>query len=179
MLGSSSNKLYLIRDIDCSAMPMTLAPSNFAGTLEGNGFTIKNVTINRTLAATQTKYSLLGTIKPTAKIRNVTFENVVTNLTITPKINADEDNRYVYLAFDQLYTDATVENVSIDHKITLTLPSENTRIGNMWRKNGSGYAWDYTTNVKFGGYATDAEYTAGGITLTASSAITITNPDIQ
>ena len=177
MLGSSTNKLYLIRDIDCSAMPMTLAPSNFAGTLEGNGFTIKNVTINRTLAATQTKYSLLGTIKRTAKIRNVTFENVVTNLTITPKLTG-EDNRYVYLAFDQMSTDATVENVSIDHKITLTLPSANTRIGNMWRNNGSGYAWDYTTSVKFGGYATDAEYAAGGITLTASSAVTITNPEI-
>ena len=176
MLGSSSNKLYLIRDIDCSSVTMTQGVRTFSGTLEGNGFTISNVHIQRKLAKTEMDYSLLGTLRSTAKLKNVTFSDVTSTITIDPKLG--EDSRNIYVAFTKLDTDATVENVSIDHKITLTLPSANTRIGNMWRNNGSGYAWDYTTNVKFGGYATDAEYTAGGITLTASSAVTITNPEI-
>ena len=62
-------------DFTDETWPSIFATRNFAGSIEGNGYTIKNVTFKQTKTDVENT-GLFGALQPGAVIENVTFENV-------------------------------------------------------------------------------------------------------
>lgn len=76
-LGVAENrKYYQINDIDCAKSTASVMTSDFAGEWHGNGYKVKNLKINKEKIATSTTVALFGNITATAKIIDVTFENI-------------------------------------------------------------------------------------------------------
>ncbi len=71
-LNSATGSIYLLNDINCNGQALKFA-REFSGTLEGNGHTISNFTIeaqNRAIL----RYSIFSSLLDGASIQNVTFD---------------------------------------------------------------------------------------------------------
>ncbi len=83
-LTSSSNKYYLLEDVDCaSASAMNPKPSAMTvnATIEGNGHTLSNLKFTNTQTKNGAQIAaLFGTIGASAKIRNLTLKDVTVTL---------------------------------------------------------------------------------------------------
>lgn len=139
---------YLCNDIDCSTLSALAPLSSFAGTLNGNGHKISNLKFLKT-KINDGSYSILGTIKETAKISDITFENV----SVTYKTMKSGVANF-YFAFSQMENGAQIENVSFDGgsmviELGSAFTAQNIMVGDEW----------LLTNWMFGGFASDAEYT--------------------
>ena len=83
---NSGNKtygtIYLIDDIDLTGKIWTPI-KQFSGTFDGRGYTIKGLTIDETITASNSSYGFFGQTTNGAIIKNVTFTgvNIETNLT--------------------------------------------------------------------------------------------------
>ena len=138
-LKSSANKYYIARNIDMSGITNIANDANLAATVEGNGFTISNLTFFRSSAAG--KYGLFSTVKSTANVKNLNFANV----SFTYGLKADSE---IYFVFEKMEEGATIENVTLSGTISIGGSANVTNMLN-------GY-----TNCLFGGFASDAEYLA-------------------
>ena len=145
---AEGKRYWIAKDIDCSSYARTIvAPENFACEVQSSGKTIKGVTVKRVdtnTMATGHKAALFGNIQSTAKISNVNFEDVTVYCTI--KSSPVE----IYLAFTSLAAGARIENVKISGKLDIHMTNQT--ITNL--------LGDDNKNVAFGGYTTDAAYTA-------------------
>ena len=141
--GSSSARFYLACDLDCSTL--TVSPmAKFACELQGNGFKIKGLTVNRANNDTK-KTSIFGQITETAIINNVTFED----LTFKCNFNQNPDMQDYYYLFNSLSASAEIENVTISGSMLMyNYDRDDVLLTNV--KEGINYV--------FGGYTTDQEY---------------------
>jgi hypothetical protein len=83
-INDVTGNIVLHADLDFSEKgafwPSTFIHGTFTGSIEGNGHTIKNVTIEQS-SNTVTQTGLFGKLAAGAKISNVTFENVTLKIT--------------------------------------------------------------------------------------------------
>ncbi|MBQ7948403.1 MAG: hypothetical protein IJ284_01435 [Clostridia bacterium] len=148
-LRNGANKRYwLCNDIDSANSALDFSVAKFAGEINGNGYTIKNLTVNKTVSATEPAVALFGAIEETAVLKDITFENV--NFNVTMKLTTFQAS--VYFAFLSKAEGATVSNVNLSGKMTVDGVK-----GAVVENINAGDAADYTKCL-FGGYNTDSEY---------------------
>ncbi|MBR2646408.1 MAG: hypothetical protein IKD47_02490 [Clostridia bacterium] len=159
-VGIEGMRYYLANDIDCSSMRAAVAPANsFNAEFQGNGYTISNLNVARSSLAQGSKTALFGAIGATARIENVTFENVSIKYTSRPNTSLE-----LYFAFTSIDENAVVNNVTLSGEMNVVdngLRLNNNTLGD-WKED----------HWKFGGYALDSEY-VGGITVTADSKVSM------
>ncbi len=156
-----TQNFYLANDIDCTGITVN-ALANFTSTLTGNGYTIKNLTINGgtvnvpippTIAA-------FGNIQSGASIKDVTFENTTFKCTLTSNRNANLFGLFATIADVESITNVTIK----DFKFALTCEANayclNMYIEEEWR----------TEHTLFGGEGTDAEQVAAGLDVNITNA---------
>lgn len=142
--NSSRYRYWLTRDLDCTGISAN-APTSYAAEIQGNGFKLSNLTLN--VASGETR-SMFGEIKETAKIENLSLENVTLNATkILNNINA-------YFVFTSISNSATITNVSIQGTFIIT-KDESIKVMNL-----EGVGADYSKCL-FGGFEKDADYNGG------------------
>ena len=81
--------IYILEgDLDFSGKhwPDAFTEGSFTGKIIGNGYSIKNVTLNQTNNSTTT-YGLFGQISEGAAIENVTFDNITLNVKAGSRLN--------------------------------------------------------------------------------------------
>lgn len=118
---SFNDNIYLKTDVDLEGMDVNL-PNNYGGVFEGNGKTISNLTVNRTVANTDSGTLYLGlfcTVQNWSNVKNVNFENVEVNVTLS------QSNRiigyYIGSFAGRIEEKATVENVTVSGKLVYNL----------------------------------------------------------
>ncbi|MBQ8229370.1 MAG: hypothetical protein IJZ32_01595 [Clostridia bacterium] len=141
----ASGRYWLIADIDMSEYPLEKIVLATGCEIQGNGKTLSNLKVKREQgigAGDNNVYSLLGTVQASAKIENLTIENV----TMTYKTVGECE---IYFVCNEIEAGATITNVSISGSLTV--------------KNLSGGS---VTNLEngldhclYGGFASDADYT--------------------
>ena len=148
-LQSGSNKRYiLLEDIDCSKLSEVNAIRKMNGEIKGCGYTLKGLKVVGGLTGNNNAFALFGAIGETAKITDLTIENVSMNAKFsTPDFHAN-----VYFLFTAKSENATVSNVTVSGSLKITGPSSCVADNIM---TGSGNVF---TNCLYGGYTTDAEY---------------------
>lgn len=147
MFKGKAENYYLVNDIDYTGKGLIQPSKDFKGVIQGNGHTISNLKIGKTLLASDTQISMFGNIAQGAKIENITFENVTMEYTAKTELFPE-----IYGVFTSLAEDATIENVTIRGTLSFSGPGQSAASNMM-----SGY-----THCLFGGYASDAVYTADG-----------------
>ena len=133
---------YLMNDIDCTGL--TRVPLNiFNSELQGNGYTISNLTFSNGSAALTAgaKVSMFGTIKAGAIIENVTFDNVTINYTIRPGAGVE-----TYLVYTAMEAGAKINTVTINAKMTVEFGADAYLIN------------DKDKNWKYGGAESDEAF---------------------
>ena len=145
--GGANKQYYLMNDIDCSSVSSVDMITTFAGEIQGNGYKISNLTINKTLTAGDNKASLFGNMKAMAIVENITFENVTINVSMRTAFHLE-----AYLVFVAKEANAKVSNVNVSGSMTVDLVP-NAVIDNMQANDVMSYE-----NCLFGGYTTDSEY---------------------
>ena len=75
---SAGSNVYVYKDIDANGSKTVSFPIGFSGEIIGNGHTISNfvVDITEPMNSTATAFGLFRSISSTAKIKNLTFDNV-------------------------------------------------------------------------------------------------------
>lgn len=148
--GGANKRYWIANDIDCSSLTSVDSITSFGGEIKGNGYTLSNLTFNKSLTAGVNKFAMFGDIQETAKLSDITFTGVKLNATLRPSMHAQ-----IYVVFTSKAAGATVANVNVSATLTVDAPKgENASfVDNI---NGSG-AMTYD-NCLFGGYTTDEEY---------------------
>lgn len=137
--------------IDLTGKSIMLSMDDFNCQIEGNGFTLKNLSISPSaqFVTPDTEYSVFGQFGSTAKISNLNIENIEVNLTIRPTVSSAQ----LYLICKGADDSASFENFVIDGaKLTIKL-SEDTVLENIKKVDGA-YEED---NWLFGGVTADGE----------------------
>ncbi len=138
-MKAADKKFYVARDIDMSTVA-PFAVSNgvdVAATIEGNGFTISNLSIAKTKITAD--FALFGNVKSTAVMRNLTFENLVVECGVNSQVN-------VYFVCLGIEDGATIENITLSGSMEV---------------GGTGGARNFENDFNscmFGGFATDETY---------------------
>ena len=162
---SGSGNYCISRNIDCANQKASIADRNFAANFEGFGYTIQNLTLEKSGITNGSVVSAFGEFQATASMKNVTFEN----MTVSYESRArDEDSMLTMYALCKGAQDgATFENVTFD--VTMTMD-----IGAATVLNISKVEETYqSAQWLFGSASTDAEFAAAkGITVTADSTFT-------
>jgi len=159
MFNSSTTgvRYWLTRDIDATGAKIA-AKTSFNSEIQGNGYTISNLTVQKSQITAGSTVSLFGEIQATAVIENLTLQDLTINYSIqTSPVN-------LYFVFTSIAEGATVNGVRLSGKMSVT-KGEHHVVENFI----NGYE-----NCLFGGYATDAEY----LSQTASKGFTVEgNPE--
>ena len=138
-----TQKYWLICDVDCENASVTALTSlNFE--IQGNGYKLSNLVVNKNQIVINDKVAIFGSLAETAKIENLTLENVK----VSYKAKTGEAAFHAYLVFADIAAGATVNNVTLQGNIEMTIDGP------------TGYTIhnDTATNLLYGAYATDAEY---------------------
>ncbi len=134
-------RYWLTKDVDASKITIG-AKTSFNSEIQGNGYTISNLTVQKSQITAGSTVSLFGEIQSTAVIENLTLDGLTFNYSIqSAPVN-------LYFVFTSIAEGATVNGVKLSGKMTVT-KGEDRIIANF----AGGYK-----NCLFGGYATDAEY---------------------
>ena len=145
MLNSmTSGRYWLISDIDMQNASVNIFTTSCE--IQGNGKKLSNITMRRTEgigAGDNNVYSLFGSVKASAKIENLTLENVKMEYRT---VGACE----IYFVCNEIENGATVNNVSVSGTLTV----KNLTGGSVTNLAGG------FTHCLYGGFASDAEYTA-------------------
>ena len=137
-LKDASKKFYIARDIDMSGTTGIPSYNNLAATVEGNGFTISNLSfVKQSISG---KYALFNTVKATANVKDLNF----TNISIECALKAASDIYFVFAACEE---GATIENVIFQGTMSVG--------GNTVNNMLNGFSC-----CLFGGFENDAAYTA-------------------
>lgn len=143
--GAEKN-YWICNDINCQT---TVAPIvEFAGQIKGNGYTLSNLKVTETISA-GSNFALFGDIQETAKISDLTIENVTMSCTFRTGFKAD-----VYFAFRSLAAGAEVSNVTLQGTLTVNGAS-----GYGVNNAETDETGDYK-NCLYGGFETDEAYIA-------------------
>ncbi len=144
-------RYYLIKDIDATGTSCVSKPNGICKLeIQGNGFTISNLTVTKSELASGQKVSLFGNILATAKLENLTLSNLT--LTYSSKTSPVE----TYFAFTSIESGATINNVQLSGTMKVTKASDHV-----------------LTKGLYGGYTNDQDYldaTASGGFVVAGTA---------
>jgi hypothetical protein len=147
-LQSGTNKRYcLLGDIDCSKIEVVNI-RKMNGEINGNGYTLKGLKIIGDLSGKNNRFGLFGEIGETAKITDLTIENV----SMTAKFSTQSFHADVYFLFASKHADATISNVKVSGSLTITGP-DSCVADNLMKDGAIVY-----TNCLYGGYDTDEAY---------------------
>lgn len=143
----ASGRYWLIADIDMSEYKLENGVLATGCEIQGNGKKLINLQLEQIYnigGGGNNVYSLFGTVKASAKIENLTIENV----TMTYRVKADCE---VYFVCNGIEAGATITNVSVGGTL-------------LWEKNkSSGNITNLVNGFEhclYGGFVSDAEYTA-------------------
>jgi hypothetical protein len=137
---NSETKFYLSNSID--AENVTVYPrAKFAATLEGNGYTISNLTLQSTLSQTSVS-ALFGNIQETATIKDITFADLTVTYNSRPNMGIGDEyqNQHnekwthgyeAYLVYATRAMGSVVENVVINGNMTVSI-GDYTCVHNLW-----------------------------------------------
>ncbi len=142
---TAGSRYYLTQDIDVNGLTVN-ARKDFNGELQGNGYAIQNLAVQKTSIPASDKVSMFGDIGATAVIENVSFTGLKIEYTVKT-----EESAGIYFVCTSIADGATITNVKLSGTMRITISDVN-GVANI--KNG-----DYTTSL-YGGY-TNAEYTGG------------------
>lgn len=104
---------YLTNDIDLEGInwePIGTKSNPFYGILDGNGYSIKNLTINKTYSTYSEIYSGMFEYVSYARICNLTIENCNINV----KNEKDSSSKYLYIGTIAGYNNGTIENCHVN-----------------------------------------------------------------
>lgn len=150
-----SNKKYYVReDIVYTGDAINVATVT-ACQIQGNGFTISNLSFKKTGIKAGETYAIFGRVRPTAKIENLTIENVSVKHTITT------GSANVYALFTKVEQGAEFVNFAVNN-LEMSVDGAGEAI-NLSSSN----SWKYGQNEDIP-YLTDAQFEAlySGITVT-------------
>lgn len=165
--NNGKGNYYLLGNVDCSGLDYDISPmSAFSGRIEGNGYTISNMSFSKSAISNGTYTALFGTVSGSAEINNLTFENVDISYTVRTGIvniylissrvsNADVSTPFL--------GGLTVKNVTV--KITA---SDSVTIDNIQKLNDGAYQSDnWIYGIAGGADETDEQFVKlyGGVTL--------------
>lgn len=155
--GGSGN-YYLLNDIDCSSLTVNYR-STFSGKIRGNGYKILNLTVTSSSMLAQNAFaSVFGTIRSSAEITDVSFENLTAKFSVRSNVWAS-----VYLVCRSIEDGAKISNFTVGGKLDITLGE------NSYLNNGSEDTW------LFGGFDSDGDCTS--IKVSSGTTCTINNYD--
>ncbi len=148
-IGTKKN-YWICNDIDYTNGVALNGMTSFAGTIQGNGYTISGLKFTKSMSQGN-KFSMFGDIKDTAKITDLTLTNVSVTLTLRPNIHVN-----AYLVFSSKAAGATVSNVAIsmaeENAFVISKP-DTSFVDNINMEETTTY-----TSCLYGGYETDAKY---------------------
>lgn len=110
-LGDATKKYYLASDIDMGGKTVTTS-GNVAATVEGNGFTVHNFTMEWT---NQESPSIFGTVSATAQLHDLNLRDVTLNVAY-PRGGVHN----VYLLFTQVADGAEISGLNVKASIVVT-----------------------------------------------------------
>lgn len=164
--GMDEERFYLVNDIDCASI--TVRPlTEFRATLEGNGYTISNLTVKLTQIA-RGDVAIFGDIKEMAVMKDVTFENV--QVEFQTKSQQAVDHANVFFVFTSCAS-TNIVNVTVDGDMKVTC-SNTVKLDNLLVDPDAATPTYKTDNWKFGGTYGDVNY-QGGFTVTDESTLTV------
>ena len=150
-------RYWLVKDVDATGIKIA-AKTIFDGEIQGNVFTISNLTVQKSQITANSNVSFFGEIQSTAIIENLTLDG----LTFIYSLVSAPVN--IYFVFTSIAEGARINGVQLSGEMTVT-KGEQHFISNLV----NGYE-----NCLFGGFATDAEY----LTQTNSNGFTVVgNPE--
>lgn len=116
MLGSlaGNGKYYVIADIDLNGEAITTA-STVLATVVGNGHTISNFKVNKTNVSQNT--SLLGTMKASASITDLSLENVSLTVNVRSGIVG------IYFIFTEVENGSEIKSLTVTGDMTVNYAS--------------------------------------------------------
>ena len=157
-MWGGSGYFYLVDNIDCSSLTVNYR-STFSGKIRGNGYKILNLTVTSSSMLAQNAFaSIFGTIRSSAEITDVSFENLTAKFSVRSNVWAS-----VYLVCRSIEDGAKISNFTVGGKLDITLGE------NSYLNNGSEDTW------LFGGFDSDGDCTS--IKVSSGTTCTINNYD--
>lgn len=157
-LGLASRQYYIFDDIDCSSVSLSANSGELKCTINGNGHVLKNLKFNSGSIAAAANVSAFGKIASSAKINDITFENV--SVTLETKNNITVEG--LYLVCGGIEAGAQLKNVSFKNVLlTFSDAQQKSEIQNLPRSgvDANGELAVYgTDNWIFGGEDTDGAF---------------------
>ena len=132
---------WLTRDIDLAGSKIA-AKTMFDGEIQGNGYKISNLNVQKSKITAGSTVSLFGDIQETAVVENLTLDG----LTLTYSVQSAPIS--IYFAFSSIAEGAKLTNVKLSGVMTITKAEDH-----LITTLSGEYA-----NCLYGGYTTDAEY---------------------
>ena len=143
MLRATGNTNYfVVYDIDCTNTTFTLKAGTFGGIIDGNGKTLSNIQISGYSADYS---SLFGSLLSSAKIKNLTIENVTINSSLRPNTNI-----HLHVLVSSVADGAEIEGVSVDTVTLKITKPDNATVSNIQYVSGA-----YQTGNWLYGYGTN------------------------
>ena len=162
--ATATRNYYLANNINCAGVTVNRI-NNFTSNLQGNGYTIKNLTVNGgTLQISGATISAFGNIKGNAKMEKVTFENMTLNCTLASNVMAQ-----AFIFCSTIESTATISGVTLKGEITMNVSREKSALLTNMEKNN---AW-YYEHVLFGDCETDQENLDNGLSVTIDGDATV------
>lgn len=139
-----------VKEIDMTGSTVNLKQGDFNINIEGNGFTLKNLTYNpgRSAITNGSSYSMLGRLTESASIKNLTLQDV------TIKVTVRNNTVSFFALLREAQQGAVLENFTVNGiSLVMTVPV-NSSVENISDGEG-GYKKDYWL---FGGESSDAAF---------------------
>ena len=144
---------YLANDINLEGKSVSCL-ATFSSYLQGNGFTIKNLTVSGGSKIKDATVSTFGQLTENAKMENVTFENLTFKVSMQGRTYAK-----AFIFCSSITETAIINNVSLTGTIKMDITREKESILVNMERSGE---W-YFENVLFGGFTTDQAAIDGGL----------------
>ncbi len=155
-----------VKEIDMTGRTVGLKLGDFNIKIEGNGFTLKNLTYKpgRSAITNGSSYSMLGRLTESASIKNLTLQDTTIDVSIR-----NDNTVHFYALLREAQQGAVLENFAVKGmKLTMTVPDSSV-VENI-PKTESGYNYD---NWLFGGEGSDAAF------LQRFTGVTVENNQIE
>ena len=146
-IGTNTNYYFMVEELDMTDVKVRF-PSDYKGTIEGNGCVIKNLTVSTKQTSRTPNVALMFNTLIGAKIKNLSFENLVAEYVVVlkPEENSNISTANVNFFCVSKDADTVIENVNIE--ATLKVTHEKNKIA--ITGTGSEYvANDYACDVTF------------------------------
>ena len=171
--GKQAN-YYLTNNVDMSEYSALSPLREFAGRLQGNGFTISNLKVQSSADSVVNagKNSIFGVLKEGASFTDVTFENWTYTIDTNPQTVS---SLFTYLFWTEISGNVDISGLKIQGGALTVKKAQSAVLGNLpWNEAEEEYE---DNHFLFGGEATDAA-TLGkyaGLTIEGQPAVDIIN----